>query len=220
MMKSLVIFDLDGTLLNTVADIAAATNQALVKNGFPPHTIAEIRSFVGNGINKLFERSLPEGYKTEEWVLKIRHDFIPYYNEHGADMTMPYPGIVELLYTLGRLGIKMAVASNKYQHATEMLIETYFPEIEFTAVFGQREGVPTKPDTRIVDDILAKSGNPDKSSVLYIGDSGVDMQTAQNAGLDAIGVTWGCRTRQELESYSPMAVVDTVEEIMQIIARI
>lgn len=219
-MKKLVIFDLDGTLLNTVSDIAAATNFALAKNGFPTHSVAEIKSFVGNGINKLFERSLPEGYKTEEWVLKIRRDFVPYYNEHGADMTMPFPGIVELLYTLGRLGIKMAVASNKYQHATEMLIETYFPEIEFTAVFGQREGIPTKPDTKIVDDILSKAECTDKKDVLYIGDSGVDMQTAQNAGLDAIGVTWGCRTRQELESYSPMAVVDSVEDIMQIIARI
>lgn len=215
-MKKLVIFDLDGTLLNTIGDIAAATNWALSKNGFATHSIEEIRSYVGNGINKLFERALPEDSKTEEWVLAIRRDFIPYYNAHGAEMTMPYPGIVELLYTLQRLNIKIAVASNKYQHATSMLMSTYFPEIEFTAVYGQRDGIPTKPDTRIIDDILSVA-NTDKADTLYVGDSGVDMQTAANAALDAVGVTWGCRTRAELESFHPNAVVDTAEEILSIV---
>lgn len=215
-MKKLVIFDLDGTLLNTIGDIAAATNYALAKNGFPTHPVATIKGFVGNGINKLFERALPEGYKTEEWVLTIRRYFVPYYNAHGAELTMPFPGIVELLYTLRRLGVQVAVASNKYQYATAMLMETYFPEIDFAAVFGQRDGIPTKPDTHIVDDILAIT-KTDRADVLYIGDSGVDMQTAANAGLDAIGVTWGCRSRQELESYNPMAVVDSVEEILNIL---
>lgn len=217
-MKQLVIFDLDGTLLNTVGDIAAATNFALQKNGFPPHPASVIKSFVGNGINKLFERALPENYKTEDWVLKIRQDFIPYYNEHGAEMTMPYPGMVELLYTLRRLGIEVAVASNKYQYATEMLMQTYFPEIDFAAVFGQRDGVPTKPDTKIVDDILSITGTQ-KSDTLYVGDSGVDMQTAINAGLDAIGVTWGCRSREELQSFHPMAVVDSAEDILMYATR-
>lgn len=217
-MKRLVIFDLDGTLLNTVGDIAAATNYALQKNGFPTHTVEEIRSFVGNGINKLFERALPEGDKTEEMVLTIRRDFVPYYNAHGAEMTMPFPGIVELLYTLRRLGIAVAVASNKYQQATTMLMETYFPEIDFAAIYGQRDGIPTKPDTRIVDDILAGTGIS-KADTLYVGDSGVDMQTAINAGLDCVGVTWGCRTRAELESFSPRAVVDTTEEIFNIVIK-
>lgn len=218
-MKKLVIFDLDGTLLNTYEDIAAATNHALAMYGYPTHSTPVIKSFVGNGINKLFERALPEGHKTEEMVLKIRATFIPYYNEHGADFTMPFEGIVELLYTLQRLGLKLAVASNKYQQATKALIDTYFPEIEWCAVLGQRDGVPTKPDPTIVNEILATADITDRSKVLYVGDSGVDMQTAINAGLDAVGVTWGCRSRQELESFSPLAVVDTCEEILNIIVK-
>lgn len=216
-MKKLVIFDLDGTLLNTTEDIAAATNYALALYGYPTHTSRVIKSFVGNGINKLFERALPEGYKSEEEVLKIRAAFIPYYNEHGADFTMPFEGMVELLYTLQRLGIKLAVASNKYEQATKALIETFFPEIDWCAVKGQREGVPTKPDPTIVDEILAAAEITDRSEVMYVGDSGVDMQTAINAGLDAIGVTWGCRSREELESFKPMAVVDKAEEIFNLI---
>ena len=114
-MKRLVIFDLDGTLLNTVADIAAATNHALAANGYPTHSVDAIRSFVGNGINKLFERALPEGHKDEAEVLRIRASFVPYYNEHGAERTVPYPGIPELLTALQAHGLKLAVASNKYQ---------------------------------------------------------------------------------------------------------
>ena len=217
-MIKLAIFDLDGTLHNTTYDIAAATNHALALYGYPTHTPERIKSFVGNGINKLFERALPEGHKDEAEVLRIRAAFIPYYNEHGADFTMPFPGMVELLYTLQRLGIRLAVASNKYQQATEMLISTFFPEIDFCAVFGQRDGVPTKPDPTIVHDICAKAGvsMPD---VLYVGDSGVDMQTAINAGVEAVGVTWGCRPRTELAKFSPRWIVDTAEEIFSIASR-
>lgn len=210
-MKKLVIFDLDGTLLNTYADIAAATNQALAKRGYPTHSVEVIRSFVGNGINKLFERALPEGHKDE--FLEIRKDFIPYYNEHGTDFTFPFEGITETLYTMQRMGLKIGVASNKYEQATKHLIESYFPEINFAAVIGQREGVPVKPDPSIVSEIMDSAGIHDKNEVLYVGDSGVDMQTAKNAGVDAVGVTWGCRTRKELESFNPKAVVDTCEEI-------
>ena len=217
-MKKLVIFDLDGTLLNTYEDIAAATNHALAMYGYPTHPTHVIKSFVGNGINKLFERALPEGHKDMDEVLKIRAAFVPYYNEHGADFTMPFEGIVELLYTLQRLGLKLAVASNKYEQATKALVETYFPEIEWCTVLGQREGVPTKPDPTIVEEILAAAEITDKREVLYVGDSGVDMQTAINAGIDAVGVAWGCRTREELESFKPRAVVDSCEEIVQIIA--
>lgn len=210
-MKKLVIFDLDGTLLNTYADIAAATNQALEKRGYPTHSVEVIRSFVGNGINKLFERALPEGHKDE--FLEIRKDFIPYYNEHGTDYTFPFEGITETLYTMQRMGLKIGVASNKYEQATKHLMDCYFPEIQFSAVIGQRDGVPVKPDPGIVRDIMDSAGVEDKSDVLYVGDSCVDMQTAINAGVDAVGVTWGCRTRAELESFAPKGVVDTCEEI-------
>ncbi|MDE5711892.1 MAG: HAD family hydrolase, partial [Bacteroides sp.] len=157
-MKKLVIFDLDGTLLNTIADLAQCTNHALQALGYPTHPEEAYNFMVGNGINKLFERALPEGEKTEENVLRVRREFIPYYNQHNADKSRPYPGIPELLNQLQEEGIQLAVASNKYQAATEKLIAHYFPNIRFTAVFGQREGINVKPDPTIVQDILEIAG--------------------------------------------------------------
>ena len=153
-MKKLVIFDLDGTLLNTIADLAAATNQALQYYGYPIHDTDAYRFFVGNGINKLFERALPENERSEENILKIRSQFVPYYDKHNADFSRPYPGIAALLLALQNDGRKIAVASNKYQAATRKLIAHYFPEINFVEVLGQREGIPAKPDPSIVNDII------------------------------------------------------------------
>ena len=166
-MKKLVIFDLDVTLLNTIADLAHSTNYALNKLGYPTHEIDQYHFMVGNGINKLFERALPEGEKSEENVLRVRKQFIPYYDQHNADDSYPYPGIPELLSNLQTAGIQLAVASNKYHSATQKLIEHYFPEIHFTAVFGQREGRNVKPDPTIVFDILKIAG-VDKKEVLYV----------------------------------------------------
>ena len=137
MKNSLVIFDLDGTLLYTVPDIAAATNQALAACGYPVHSEAEIASYIGNGINKLFERALPEASRSQEEVLRIRSLFLPYYGEHCADMTRPFEGIPELLSDICRRDIKVAVASNKYHPATVRLMRHFFPEIPFCAVFGE-----------------------------------------------------------------------------------
>lgn len=215
-MKKLVIFDLDGTLLNTIADLAHCTNYALSKLGYPTHKAEQYPFMVGNGINKLFERALPEGEKTEENVLRVRKEFIPYYDMHNADDSRPYPGIPELLSHLQAAGIQIAVASNKYQAATRKLIAHYFPEIHFTAVFGQREGIKVKPDPTIVFDILQLAGVA-KEDVLYVGDSGVDMQTAANAGVAACGVTWGFRPRTELEEFQPEYIVDSAEEIKELV---
>lgn len=211
-MKKLVIFDLDGTLLNTIADLALSTNYALNKLGYPTHEVEAYNFMVGNGINKLFERALPEGEKTEENVLRVRKEFVPFYDMHNADESRPYPGIPELLSRLQDAGIQVAVASNKYQAATQKLITHYFPTIKFTAVFGQRDGVNVKPDPTIVFDIL-KIANIEKNDVLYVGDSGVDMQTAANAGVTACGVTWGFRPRAELEEFNPAYIVDSAKEI-------
>lgn len=211
-MKKLVIFDLDGTLLNTIADLALSTNYALDKLGYPTHEVEAYNFMVGNGINKLFERALPEGEKTEENVLRVRKEFVPFYDMHNADESRPYPGIPELLSRLQDAGIQVAVASNKYQAATQKLITHYFPTIKFTAVFGQRDGVNVKPDPTIVFDIL-KIANIEKNDVLYVGDSGVDMQTAANAGVTACGVTWGFRPRAELEEFNPAYIVDSAKEI-------
>ena len=213
-MKKLIIFDLDGTLLNTIADLAQSTNHALHTLDYPTHEESAYNYMVGNGINKLFERALPEGEKTEENVLRVRKEFIPYYDAHNADKSRPYPGITELLAQLQAQGLLLAVASNKYQAATEKLIAHYFPEIHFIAVFGQRDGVNVKPDPTIVEDILSIARIA-KEDVLYVGDSGVDMQTAINAGVTSCGVTWGFRPRTELEEFHPDYIADKAEDILK-----
>ena len=209
----LVIFDLDGTLLNTISDLAHSTNFALEQNGFSGHPIEAYKFFVGNGINKLFERALPEGKKTEVNIAQVRKSFLPYYDEHNTDFTKPYEGIHELLLTLQSKGCMLAVASNKYQTATEKLIKYSFSDISFAAVFGQRENIPVKPDPAIVYDIL-KITNVSPEDAIYIGDSGVDMQTASNSGIFSIGVTWGFRPRTELETAGADFIADTTAEIL------
>lgn len=212
-MKKLVIFDLDGTLLNTIADLAAATNYALQACGYPTHNTDAYRFFVGNGINKLFERALPEGVRSKENVLKIRSLFVPYYNEHNADLSRPYPGIENLLETLQEKGYMLAVASNKYHEATQKLIKQYFPRINFLAILGQRENIPAKPDPQVVYEIMEKAG-VERKEVVYIGDSSVDMQTGANAGVTTIGVCWGFRPRTELEAYNPSLIAEQAEDIL------
>lgn len=213
-MKKLVIFDLDGTLLNTIADLAAATNYALTQFGYPTHSTDAYRFFVGNGINKLFERALPEEERTPENVLRIRSKFVPYYNVHNADLSRPYPGIENLLNLLQQHHIQIAVASNKYQEATAKLIEQYFPTIRFTAVFGQRDNVPTKPNPQVVNEIIQLAGVC-KEEVVYIGDSGVDMQTGLNAQVTTVGVCWGFRPKSELQEFHPDYLAEKPEEIAQ-----
>ena len=215
-MKKLVIFDLDGTLINTIADLATSTNHALQQCGFPQHEVDEYNFFVGNGINKLFERALPEGQKNEENILKVRKEFLLHYDLHNADKSSPYPGIPELLETLQQKGLQLAVASNKYQLATEKLIARYFPNIRFAAVFGQREGIPVKPDPTVVNEIISIA-NVQREEILYVGDSGVDMQTTKNAGVTGVGVTWGFRPRAELEKFNPEYIVDDATDILKII---
>ena len=212
-MKKLVIFDLDGTLLDTIADLAESANYALKQLGYPTHDVETIRTFVGNGINKLLERALPSYEQTEENVIRMRSHFVPYYDVHNADLSAPYPGIVNLLEDLQAKGIQIAVASNKYQAATVKLVKQYFPTIDFVEILGQREGINVKPDPTIVFDILKKA-KVSFEETLYVGDSGVDMQTAINAGIDAVGVTWGFRPRAELESFQPMGLIDKAEELL------
>lgn len=213
-MKRLAIFDLDGTLLDTVADLANATNHALAACGYPTHPTEAYYRFVGNGINMLFYRALPEEERTEENVGRIRSLFVPYYNRHNADDSRPYEGIPELLDGLYRKGIQLAVASNKYQQATEKLVGHFFPTVPFVAVYGQREGVPIKPDPTVVNDILNLTGTS-RADTIYIGDSGVDMLTACNAGVESIGVTWGFRDEKELIANNAWHIVHQAGEIMQ-----
>lgn len=211
-MKKLAIFDLDGTLLNTIADLAAATNYALREQGYPEHKTDAYLYFVGNGINKLFERALPEGRKSQDNILKTRGLFVPFYDQHNTDLSVPYDGIQDVLQRLQAQGMMLAVASNKYDTATKKLISYYFPTIKFVAVLGQREQVPTKPDPSVVYEIIDQA-NVKKEDVVYIGDSGVDMQTGKNAGVCTVGVSWGFRPKTELESYQPAYIADNREEL-------
>lgn len=213
-MIKLIIFDLDGTLLNTIADLANSTNYALYQHHFPTHPTDDYRFFVGNGINKLFERALPEGAKTTAHIALIRQTFLSHYSQHGTEYSTPYTGIPELLRQLQEEGFLLAVASNKYHEGTQKLVAQFFPEIHFIEVLGQREGITPKPDPTIVLEILESAG-VSAEETLYVGDSGVDMQTALNARVTACGVTWGFRPRAELEELAPRFIVDSPDEILK-----
>jgi len=156
-MKRLIIFDLDGTLLNTIADLGTSTNFALNHLGFPTHDIPSYKDRVGNGIAKMIERALPEGEKSEENINNVKKVFLTHYDEHKTDNTQPYEGIIELVNELQEKGIKMAVASNKYISAAQQIVSHFFPTIDFISVLGQRDGVATKPDPIIVYDILSEA---------------------------------------------------------------
>lgn len=211
----LVIFDLDGTLVNSIADLAAASNYALEKCGFPIHSPEAYPYFVGNGVRKLIERVVPESARNEETIEKVLKEFTNYYNGHMTDKTMPYPGIVDLLVELKKRGDNIAVASNKYKAGVEKLIHHFFPMVEWSAIEGQQEGVPTKPDPSVVFEILSKCPTP-KSEVLYVGDSGVDMITAARAGVDSVGVSWGFRPVKELNENFADYIVNSPEEILSL----
>ena len=216
-MTKLVIFDLDGTLLDTMEDIAGACNHALEACGCPQRRLDEYNMLVGRGIFNLFRGALPQDRCTEDMVQKMYNHFVPYYNEHICDKTKPYPGIYEMLDRLAAEGISFAVASNKYQEGTEMLIGKLFDRYSFVSILGQREGKPIKPDPEIVIEAMANLTGIDKDEVVYCGDSDVDMQTGINAGVRTIGVTWGFRTREELASYSPWMLADSPEDIVSAI---
>ena len=213
MMKKLAIFDLDGTLLDTVADLSEATNYALRTLGYPEHEKEEYRFLVGRGIYNLFRGALPKGEASEENVQKMASLFVPYYNSHMCDYTRPYDGIPEMLHNITSQGVKVAVASNKYQAGTDLLMKTFFPEVSFLAVNGQREGFPIKPDPAIVRGIMDLIPGITPEEVVYIGDSDVDMQTGRNAGVITIGVSWGFRSVEELGAYSPWKIVHSPEEL-------
>lgn len=210
----IVIFDLDGTLLNTIDDLGYACNYALEQTGYPTFPIEEYPAKVGNGINNLIRRALPETERTEENILRVRAHFVPYYNEHNCDFTRPYKGIPELLATLKAQGHLLAVASNKYQAATEKIVEHFFPGL-FDVVFGEREGIERKPNPQIVYDIVSKlSPLNAKCSSLYIGDSLVDRDTAQNAHVPFVACSWGFVPRETLLREGVSRIIDSPEEVI------
>ncbi|MBQ2702254.1 MAG: HAD-IA family hydrolase [Alistipes sp.] len=212
----LAIFDLDGTLLDTIGDLAASCDAVMQMNGLPQHTTDEYRQMVGRGILRLVEAAIPEQMRLPEYVEKVRRDFVAYYLDHIDLHTHPYNGIPELINAMTERGVKIAVASNKFQAGTERLIRSFFPDVEFVAVLGQRVGVPLKPDPQIDLEIIEAAG-VEPSETLHIGDSGVDMQTAHAAGVRAVGVTWGFRSREELAESGADVIVDHPEEILNLL---
>ena len=223
----IIIFDLDGTLINTISDLGQACNYALSACGFPTHKIEDYPRLVGNGVNKLIERALPEEHRNEETVLRLREYFVPYYDEHNCDFTRPYDGIPELLEALKQKGDEamrrkgerwfLAVASNKYQAATEKIVAQLFPGV-FDVVLGERVGVERKPNPQIVYDILEAKGERLEAKgeeILYIGDSLVDAETARAAGATLVLCTWGFGTREQMEGAKPDYLVDHPLEVLK-----
>ena len=211
MKYQLAIFDLDGTLVDTLEDLADSTNYIMQKFGYPERTIKEVRNFVGNGIRKLLERSAPVGTPAEE-IDRMFEQFKEYYGAHCADKTKPYDGIMELLDALKEQGIKLAVVSNKADYAVKALCEQYFSGI-FDEAVGERVGIARKPAPDTVNEVL-KSLQIEKSQAVYIGDSEVDVQTAQNAEMDCIAVDWGFRDREVLIEAGAERIVSTPAEVL------
>lgn len=210
MKYRLMIFDLDGTLLNTLEDLTDSVNYVLWKHGFPERTLEEVRGFVGDGIHKLLERSVPEG-TAPFMVEECFKDFIPYYKAHCADKTRPYDGIPELLDRLRENGVKTAVVSNKADYAAKELCARYFPGM-FDEVVGERVGIHRKPSPDSVNEVIRLLGVP-KEETVYIGDSDVDVQTAKNAGIAGIFVAWGFRGEAFLRESGAENIVNSPDEI-------
>lgn len=216
--KKLVIFDLDGTLLNSIADLTISTNYALHQLGYTIQYDEEaILKKVGNGLLKLAERALPNNMQDEAHIKEMYAEFMKHYDTHNNIKSSLYPGIIEMLETLQKQKIALAVASNKYQKGTEDLMHFYCPTIKFAAILGQRDGIPKKPDPQIVYDAMNLAGIKNKNEVLYIGDSDVDMKTAIAAHVDACAVTWGFRARNLLEQFHPKHICSSPQEILPIV---
>lgn len=212
----IIIFDLDGTLLNTIDDLGYACNYALEKTGHPTFPIEAYPAKVGNGINNLIRRALPESERTEENILRVRDFFVPYYNEHNCDYTHPYTGVPEVLAALKAQGHLLAVASNKYQAATEKIVNHFFPGI-FDVILGEREGIERKPNPQIVRDILKRLRvTGDGLRVLYLGDSLVDYETAKNANVPFVACSWGFVSRERLVTAEIATIVDTPKDILKL----
>ena len=206
-----LIFDLDGTLLDTLQDLASATNYTLGKHGFPLRSVDEVRMFVGNGIRKLIERAVPQG-TSDEVQEQVFADFNVYYKEHCADTTCAYPGVLELLKEARRLGCQTAIVSNKADYGVQELAKQYFPGL-LDAACGEQTGIARKPAPDMLLAVMAKLG-ADKQSTVYIGDSDTDLLTAANTGVPCIAACWGFRGRDFLLEHGATILAERVEDVL------
>lgn len=219
-MNKLIIFDLDGTLLDSIEDLAAAVNYALKLRSLPLHTKSEYLHMVGHGVRNLVTLALPEHMRTDESIDSALADFTAYYTEHIDDHTRPYPGMHELLRSLDRKGYRIAVASNKFQAGVESLAKSQFPDIAFVQLLGNSPGAPLKPSPEIVHSAMREAGiNPEyaRGNAVMVGDSRTDLKTASNAGIPGIAVTWGFRPADDFagETY----VADSAELLETLIEK-
>ena len=218
-MIKLVVFDLDGTLVNSIYDLADSVNSVLSKNGYPTHDTEKYYHFVGNGTVKLIERALGDETDDQKEILRIHEEFLDYYSEHCLDKTIAYNGVYELLRDLADMKVMLSVASNKTDVFTKEIVDKLFSDIQFSEVSGKKDGVPKKPDPQIVFDIM-KALNVTADEVLYVGDSDVDVKTGHNAGLPVCGCEWGFRGREELVGAgsdfvvkNPCEIIDSINKL-------
>ena len=215
MRYELVIFDLDGTLVDTIEDLGTAVNHALAQKGLPLHEIPEYRLMVGNGIGKLVKRAMPGPLQDDAGLFgELLDSFVKYYSSHLDVHSRPYPGITGLLARLSAAGMKLAVASNKFQAGAETIVGRFFPGVDFCAVLGGRDGAPLKPDPEVVREILDKAGVLREKAVM-VGDSATDMLTAKAADICGIAVSWGFRPQEAAAECSFRA--DTSEELEKLL---
>lgn len=215
-MYRAVIFDLDGTLLNTLEDLRDGVNHVLDANGYAERSLEEIRTFVGNGIGKLIERAVPEG-TDEKICAEVLRQFRVYYTGHCRIKTCPYDGVIELLKYLKEHGYLMAIVSNKNDAAVKELVKYYFAD-DVEVAIGEREGIQKKPAPDSVFEAMRLLG-VSKEETVYVGDSEVDRETAANAGLDCISVTWGFRDELTLRNLKPEYLIHKPEEVIQIVGK-
>ena len=216
-MTKLAIFDLDGTLVDTIEDLGTAVNHALGLRGLALHSMAEYKDMVGHGVRNLVKDALAGslGRQPEDALVdSALADFVDYYVAHIDVHTRPYPGIQALLSKLQGKGLKLAVASNKFQEGAEKLVKEFFPDIRFVAVLGNSPELPLKPDAAVVQLVLDKAG-VSREEAVFVGDSATDMKTAANGGVRSIGVSWGFRPRTDLEQSGAMDIADSAEQLFE-----
>ncbi|WP_288151425.1 HAD-IIIA family hydrolase [uncultured Prevotella sp.] len=205
------IFDLDGTLLNTINDLAASTNYALRSAGMPEHSVDDVRRFVGNGVKKLMERAIPDGLNNPDFD-ETYATFRKHYLKHSLDTTKPYDGIPEVLAELKRRGKKLAIVSNKFYAATQELARHFFPDTIEVAI-GERENIRKKPAPDTVLEAMRQLG-VGKEGTVFIGDSDVDIDTAHNVGVPCISVLWGFRDREFLLAHGATTLIERPEQLL------